>query len=373
MSTAQFESTRMSYTDTTAQVRCIEPLINNISPTAVPFLKKIGISPIETPGIKYEWLEDSIAAMTGTIAEDLDTSETGVDVTTNEGTYFRVGHVFKVGDELFRVTAVSSDTLTVATRGFAGSTAAEHSSGAAWEIVGVSLFESQDAPTSATTDISAPYNYLQVFQDTINIGEIEAKVKQYGITDSYAYQVAKKFKELNILLEKSAFHGLRSASAPSASVAGTFGGLGTFVTNNVTSASSASLSEALLNNLLQDMWNDAADQMGNLVVVNAFQKRKITAIYSPMARMDRAETTGGVVINTVDTDFGTLSILRSPYCQTDRLYVLNPEFIKYKSFTPFYEHKLPADASTKGEIRGIYTMKVANDRAHGYLYSLATS
>ncbi len=48
-----------SYTDTTNQVRCIEEMINNISPEAVPFTKMIGINSIKNPAVfstTYEWL-----------------------------------------------------------------------------------------------------------------------------------------------------------------------------------------------------------------------------------------------------------------------------------------------------------------------------
>ena len=58
------------------------------------------------------------------IAEALDATETGVDV--DEGSYFFVGDLIRVEDEIMEVTAISSNTLTVI-RGTHGSTAATHS------------------------------------------------------------------------------------------------------------------------------------------------------------------------------------------------------------------------------------------------------
>lgn len=69
------------------------------------------------------------SAFQTTIAEDLDASETGVDVASGQGSNFANNDVVLVGSELMAVTNVSSDTLTV-TRGANGSTAATHSNGA---------------------------------------------------------------------------------------------------------------------------------------------------------------------------------------------------------------------------------------------------
>lgn len=67
-------------------------------------------------------------AAAGTIAEDLDTSETGVDLTA--GHDVGVGDTVIVDSEQMDVTVVATNTATV-TRGVNGSTAATHSNGAA--------------------------------------------------------------------------------------------------------------------------------------------------------------------------------------------------------------------------------------------------
>ena len=63
-----------------------------------------------------------------TIAEDLDASETDVDVATGQGSNFATNDVVLVGSELMDVSSVATDTLTV-TRGANGTTAATHTNG----------------------------------------------------------------------------------------------------------------------------------------------------------------------------------------------------------------------------------------------------
>lgn len=62
-----------------------------------------------------------------TLAEDLDTSETGWDVTS--GTSFAAHQIVKVDNEIGIVSSVASNTLTVISRPANGSTAATHTSG----------------------------------------------------------------------------------------------------------------------------------------------------------------------------------------------------------------------------------------------------
>lgn len=68
-----------------------------------------------------------------TLGEDLDASETGIDLTSATG--IEVGHYLQVGSEtLGYVTAVSSNTVTVDARGALGTTAASHDTSAAVSV-----------------------------------------------------------------------------------------------------------------------------------------------------------------------------------------------------------------------------------------------
>ncbi|MBF86026.1 MAG: hypothetical protein CL489_16355 [Acidobacteria bacterium] len=82
---------------------------------------------------------------TSLLAEALDTSETGVDVDT--GTEFAVGQVILAESEQMKITAISTNTLTV-TRGFNGTTAATHSDNVQVEIldhlIGVSGYSTSE-------------------------------------------------------------------------------------------------------------------------------------------------------------------------------------------------------------------------------------
>jgi len=75
------------------------------------------------------WGGTNNSAFQTTIAEDLDASETGVDVATGQGSNFATNDLVLVDSELMTVSSVASDTLTVA-RGADGTSPATHSNGA---------------------------------------------------------------------------------------------------------------------------------------------------------------------------------------------------------------------------------------------------
>ena len=91
---------------------------------------------------------------TSLLAEALDSSETGVDV--DDGTEFAVDQVILVGSEQMKISAISSNTLTV-TRGFNGTTAASHSDNVQVEIldhlIGISGYDTSEISVGDTVTI----------------------------------------------------------------------------------------------------------------------------------------------------------------------------------------------------------------------------
>ena len=79
-----------------------------------------------------------------TLAEDLDISETGLDVTS--GTNFSAGNIVRIGDELSYISTIVTNTLT-GTRGENGSTAASHLTG-----VNVRVWQFMDELKTATLE-----------------------------------------------------------------------------------------------------------------------------------------------------------------------------------------------------------------------------
>tara|TARA_Y100000310_G_scaffold58920_1_gene54236 strand:- start:303 stop:7325 length:7023 start_codon:yes stop_codon:yes gene_type:complete len=98
--------------------------------------------------------DDIISESYSLLAEALDSSETGVDV--DDVTEFAVGQVILLGSEQMKITAISSNTLTV-TRGFNGTTAATHSDTTQVELldhlIGISGYDTSEVVVGDTLTI----------------------------------------------------------------------------------------------------------------------------------------------------------------------------------------------------------------------------
>lgn len=373
--------TRTTYTDTTPQKRSIADLIKMIDWTEAPLLNMLGLNGesefrlVNFPHTKVEWLEDTMAPRSGTIAEDLDTSETGVDLTTGQGDYLKAGDVLKIDSELLYVSSVSTDTATVI-RGFAGSTAAIHSNGATWTLATVARLEGADATTGYTTAVSNPYNYTQILAEAVKVTGSEQQDSKYGITDTMAYHISKllgdggKAGKLSILLQQTFYYGKRAVG--SATTARSMGGFEQYVTTNVTNASSAALTRKALEDSMQLCY--LAGGAPSKIVCNAWQRRKISSFYEGMIRTDRSEERGGSTITTVTTDFGDLEVVFDRWCPTDRVYIIEPERMGWVTYRPFdiVDRASTGDYMLK-DVLGEYSFVLMNETAHAYIYGLSTT
>ena len=367
---------KTTYSDTTAQKRVIADLIDIIDPRDTPVVSYFGLDGdsgkfrlVNWPGTKMEWLEDTLAGLTDTLAASCTTNATSLSVT--DGSIHKTGDIIEIDVEMMWISdASAADNKVTVTRNFGG-TQATHASAATITLINHARLEGADADYErAFSDIVAPYNYTQIFQDDVKVTRSGNKISQYGIAEEFDYQAAKKIPELSRLIEKAFFRGQRksgSATAPRA-----FGGLETFATNNTKSGASAALVQKDLEDLVQDCWSDGGNP--DLIICNSWVKRKISGFYADSVRTTRDEQRGGVTISEVETEFGVLKILMSRWCPSAKLYVVESQYIGFVAFDPFFQEELAKTGdSTKGQVVGEYGLVVKNGKAHGFMKSISTT
>jgi hypothetical protein len=124
-----------------------------------------------------------------------------------DGSIFRVNDVIKIGDELLKVTAVATNTLTVV-RGYASTTAAAVADQAKVEFQFSEGVEGADARAARYKARAQKSNKTQIFDDTVQLSGTSQAVTQYGISDLYEYEKQKKQLELALQLEKALINGV---------------------------------------------------------------------------------------------------------------------------------------------------------------------
>ena len=354
--------------------------------TDTPFLNKIGRAPgPDTPMLKAEWGWGSPDPVADTIAENLDTTETLVDVTN--GAYYQIGHILMCGSELMRVTAVNSNTLTVV-RAYNGdlTTGDAHTSADPIYMVGISMTENSDDPLAPVTQGEVDFNYHSLMQMGWQFSDRANVTPTYetkGRGNRFEIELKKKMKDTApVLLERSLLFSTRNLGSTSA--ASSMGGLAqsSYVTTR-TSLSAAPLTEFDLMDNIQTVWNLVGGEMiGKTIFTSMFTKRVINSWYNGSRRSSTSDSKMSLTWDTIDTDMGTFNIVTdyqfdSVTGEKDNLYLLNFDDFKlrpYASSTGWQTGKRATNGPYSfGFLRGDWTLIAQNPDSRLQLYSYSTT
>jgi hypothetical protein len=247
------------------------------------------------------------------------------------------------------------------------------------------------APTPWTYVRSQDVNTVQIWQRQVSVsyakqsvtGQVTADATT-GLTDINDRQPVQNEKDfqINAHMRQVAFDFdytcLNGAyqQATAANVAAKTRGIITGATTNTVDASSVTLSKSLINQLLRTMAGNGSEFLNPVVFCNAFQKQKITDIYS-YAPEDR--NVGGTNIKQLETDFAMLGVVWAPNVPAATLLIADVAFCA-PVFLPvpekgvlFYEELSKTGASEKGQIYGQMGVDYGPEEMHGTITNLATS
>lgn len=261
--------------------------------------------------------------------------------------------------------------------------------------------EGDETSYSAVTPTEMFSNYTQISGKSVRITGTADAVRKYGRDEEFAYQIAKKGKELKRDVEtdilssnaseagndstarKSAGFGAqvfrnKSAGSGSTEVLGTFTG-GLFAGVTTVGAAGGALDEALLKAALAQAWTDGGDP--SEIVCGTYQKgkmatfggaQKFAGVYNQTGRSSQSMVIGGVDLYI--SDFGEHKIRLSRYIDSKLVYCIDPEYASLAWLRPikYYPRAVTGD-NQNGEILGEWTLVVDNVDAHAQIRSLATS
>ncbi len=371
--------TLTSLGDTDAMVRQVLSLVPTLDPKMHVLLNLVDTGePVTGISGKLEWLEKNVHALKGTINEDLDNSETGVDVATGEGLSFGKGDIFLIGTEYFQVVSVATDTLTVATRGsILGSAAATHANGATWKRIGNATEEDTSFVARGFLDVTPYCNWRQQFVFTYKETLIAQGLKNYGGGTKLADMVVDGLIACRSDLNRMMYHGVRAQY--SSGVSGIMGGLATFIPkgNSATDYSSDPVSEAIINGAFEDIMDTSGDRRLPATLLCTYpMKQAIGHIYRALNAYNRAaeSNAAGMKIETIVTPYGDVELVADRDCQVGRIYFANLSDIKVHSVSGVEWQKKDTDTSatvTERSVLGAYTMSVLRPKSMIYLNGLS--
>ncbi len=225
-----------SYNLLTGVMVNMDPLIYIYTPMDLPLQTGVGadglvvMPSLPVDNREFSWLEEDIPTPRGTLNEDLDNSETAIDVATGHAVRFAVGDVIRIDDEYMSVSAIdtSTEVLTVV-RGALSSSAVVHSSQA--EIVGVgTVLAEGEIGTANFQGRDSVTNYTQIFSRKLEVTKTEQIIPKYGVPNELNKQVLNVTHGLLVSIEQAAVYGKKFDD--SATQTRSTGGLMSFITTN---------------------------------------------------------------------------------------------------------------------------------------------
>lgn len=338
-----------------------------LNPHQTPLISLLGFAPAVSQ-VEHVWFEDEMYADETLVNGAKLVSDTSIVV--DDGSIFRAGDVVKIGEELLKVTAVSTNTLTV-TRGYASTTAAAIADNAKVEFLFVEGQEGSDARAARYKARARKSNLTQIFDDTIEISGTAQSVTNYGISDIYEYEKQKKQLELVLQLEKALINGVSYESGQIRQMKG----VRSYIQTNVTDASAAALGANHINDLAQSIYEKGGFASGGnyKILVPAKQKRAISAFDTNKVQISRSENSRGEVVDNFVSDFGSFEIALNNNLNADELMIVdtNRASIRPLSDREFF-HKYLGDKGdyVTGTLVGEYTLEFRQEKAHGRLKNL---
>lgn len=246
-------STSQAITNENILIREVGDKIALLEPNEAPlitFMNKAVKNRRAVQNPKVEWYEDDYVerwAVNSTATVAAATASVTITVSTGHGVRFVPGDLLIVPNavssstkpEMIRVTARSSDTLTVV-RNVGGAGLAAINPGVAIRILGSAAEEGATPPNSKTTIKENKFTYTEIFRTSFEFTKTQVASAAYGISGSERRrEQRKKLVEHKIKLNSAALWGYKSqdlTGGPNGYPIRTTDGINNVISTNVVDA-----------------------------------------------------------------------------------------------------------------------------------------
>lgn len=313
-------------------------------------------------------------------------------------TYDLVGLAEDVEDVIFNISPTETPFLTMAKRKKVSATLHQWQTDELAAAAANRAIEGDDSTYATATPTTMLSNYCQIAKKTVMVSGTADAVRKYGRKEEFAYQIAKKGKELKRDIEFSLVQNSVSSAGGSGTArasagienmiagnrilgtgntTGTTPGYAGGVWGAVTDGTSATMVEADLVNALDAAWQDGGD--ASIVMVNSTLKRRIASFagattYAGVS-VNQGRTAQGVVVGGVDlyiSDFGEHKIMLNRYMRTGTVLCLDPEYVSVGFLRPIkFEERAKTGDATRGELLTEFTLIGDNPDAHAKVQAVS--
>ena len=257
-------------------------------------------------------------------------------------------------------------------------------------IPSISETASLTAPEATYVTRAQETNVVQIFQYTTGVSyQKQANTgtlaganiagQQNNVPNEFDFQMAVKTKKARTDLEYTLINGTYNKATTDAEVNKTRG-LIAAITTNTQAAADGELTFDLLNKLLRTMFKNNAPTEGLVIMCDAVTKAQITNNWSklPGYFLPQSRTVGGLAIDQIITDLGTLGVMVHRMIPAGTALLVNMDVLEIVEMPIpgkgnfFWEPLAKTGAGDKGQLYGTAGLDYGPEWYHGKITGLST-
>ena len=312
-------------------------------------------------------------------------------------TYQAIGNREDLVDIIYSISPTETPFMSGVAKTKATNTLHEWQTDALAPVAANAVVEGADISYVTVTPSVKETNYTQISTKGIKVSGTQDSVTSAGRNNELAYQVAKGAKELKRDMEVALLSNVAKA-AGNATTARKLGGAPTWYETNVDVATGGSgagngairtdgtaqraFTEAQLKGVLVKCYNQGGNP--NMIMVNAFNKQKLSGFTGGSTRFDAAEDRRLITsIDVYESDFGTMQVSPNRFIRGANgtaakigqdAHILDMEYWAV-SFLRDFSLQNPAQTADADQrfMVAEYTLESRNEKASGLITDLTTS
>lgn len=313
-------------------------------------------------------------------------------------TFDLVGIAEDVENIIFNISPTDTPALTMAKKKKATNTNHQWQTDSLAAAAANRAIEGDDSTYATAAPTTMLSNRTQITKKTVMVSGTADAVRKYGRAEEFAYQIAKKGKEIKRDMEFAITQNQASSVGGSGTARSSAGLESMIAGNRILPANSnagttpgyssgdwaaptdgtatSTLSETLLVSALEAAWTDGGDP--STILLGAYQKRtvatfggaqKFAGFYNPKQGAGQGMVIGGVDLYV--SDFGEHKLVLDRFMRTKTILCLDPEYVSVAWLRPIkFEERAKTGDATRGELLGEWTLVVENPDAHAKVQDL---
>ena len=312
-------------------------------------------------------------------------------------TYTTIGIREDLADIIYSISPTETPFMSGVAKTKATNTLHQWQTDALADVAANAAVEGADISYGTMTPTTLENNHTQISTKGIQVTATNDAVTSAGRNNEMAYQVAKAAKELKRDMETALLSNVAKA-AGNATTARKLGGVPTWYETNVDAGTNGSgagngairtdgdaqraFTEDQLKGILVKCYNQGGNP--NMIMVNAFNKQKLSGFTGGSTRFDAAEDRRLITsIDVYESDFGTMQVSPNRFIRGANgtaakigqdAHILDMEYWAV-SFLRDFALQTPAQTADADQrfMVAEYTLESRNEKASGLITDLTTS